>query len=317
MTFYELQEQFWQMEAEQKWSPAQVKLYFWWLNQFNIARWPASIPRNLKQVASTISMDEKTCEAAKNVLVARGLIAFTPGVSGRSAIWGLSYSRNNSSEADRKNSGQLRADYRETGRKNSGSVDGNTSDCSQADRKNSGPIWNKKKNSSGVEEEEDSDTASELSKKNEEGAVVQINLPSDNPAPGFAHQGGGPAALPEGEHCRGGYVDTRLLDSDPRKWEEIPRDAAMVDEYLASINHPKAGRGELFYDYYKLVGWLVGTKPMRNWRIAVKSFGFREQSSSTPQAGQPNGRPAAGQKPTGNAGKMARALAERRRGPVK
>jgi hypothetical protein len=74
------------------------------------------------------------------------------------------------------------------------------------------------------------------------------------------------------------WVNPNLSDTDPKKWEAIPRDAAMVDDYLT--NHPDpavsqhAGKGHLFYDFYKGVGWQVNGRPMMYWRAIVRGWGF-------------------------------------------
>jgi|GEM_PF-2663878 len=101
------------------------------------------------------------------------------------------------------------------------------------------------------------------------------------------HRGGGPTALAEGEHARGGFIDKSLDDEDPRKWEAIPRDIEMVNAYLASIKSPHAGKGQIFWDFYQGRGWVQATKsggslPIRNWRAVCNQFGFRPPAAEEP-----------------------------------
>jgi hypothetical protein len=88
-----------------------------------------------------------------------------------------------------------------------------------------------------------------------------------------------PLPLAEGETLRGGFVDERLADSDPRKWEARPQSVAMVDAYLAGHPDPEiskhAGRGKLFFDYYDQFNWCTkGGRPITNWRATARAFSY-------------------------------------------
>lgn len=101
-------------------------------------------------------------------------------------------------------------------------------------------------------------------------------------AAGAPHTGGGAALQPAqpGELLRGGFVDPRLSDDDPRKWEARPKNAEMVNEYLAGHPDPEvskhAGKGQLLIDYYEQYDWCAGKdgKPIRNWRAVARQFSF-------------------------------------------
>jgi len=143
MDFFALQDRFWQLELEQPFSPTETKLYFYFLNRFNAARWPAVLRRFVRQVAADLTLDEKTATKAVAGLHARGLLAYEAGTRSQSASWALADDRNNSgqqsprtSRDDRKNSGNKREVQPRT---------------SRDDRKNSGPYKEEEEN---VEEEE-------------------------------------------------------------------------------------------------------------------------------------------------------------------
>jgi hypothetical protein len=110
---------------------------------------------------------------------------------------------------------------------------------------------------------------------------------SQNPDASAPHTGGGAAAGPAADGLRPAreddpvpppFIDHRLSDDDPRKWEAIPKDAAMVDEYLAGHPDPQiskhAGSGHLFFDYYEGVGFRVNGRQMRNWRAVARGYSF-------------------------------------------
>ncbi|MDF7809944.1 hypothetical protein P1X16_01085 [Hymenobacter sp. YC55] len=113
--------------------------------------------------------------------------------------------------------------------------------------------------------------------------IVEADFSPNGATASAPHTGGGaaPAAADEPVQYRGGFVDPRLSDDDPRKWEGgRPKDAAMVDEYLASHHDPEvskhAGKGHLFFDYYDGFGWCAGEhgKPIRNWRAVARQFSY-------------------------------------------
>jgi hypothetical protein len=88
-----------------------------------------------------------------------------------------------------------------------------------------------------------------------------------------------PQPLQPGEFIPGGFVDARLPDTDPRKWEARPQSAEMVDAYLAQLPDKRqhVGKGHLFIDFYEGKGWTTGKEgltPIRNWRAVARSFSF-------------------------------------------
>ena len=62
------------------------------------------------------------------------------------------------------------------------------------------------------------------------------------------------------------------------KYREVPKSAEMVNEYLELIKHPKAGKGDLFYNYYASRGWRIGKSgmPCMNWVSLIPGFKFYE-----------------------------------------
>ena len=145
MDFFQLQDRFWQLDAQQSFTPAETRLYMYWLNRFNKEFWPGSLPRTVKQVAADLSMDEKTIDKARKALEERGLISYQAGNKKVSAQWFLP------AQVDRKNSGQTSKNSPQMDRKNSGANEGNPENSPQMDRKNSAPYKEENKNSSVVE----------------------------------------------------------------------------------------------------------------------------------------------------------------------
>jgi hypothetical protein len=97
-----------------------------------------------------------------------------------------------------------------------------------------------------------------------------------------------PLPLAEGEYIPGGFVDSRLPDTDPRKWEARPpagpAGAEMVNAYLATLPDKRqhVGKGQLFIDYYEGKGWCTGKEgltPIRNWRAVARQFSFVDYSA--------------------------------------
>ncbi|MCA8829411.1 hypothetical protein [Hymenobacter pini] len=111
-------------------------------------------------------------------------------------------------------------------------------------------------------------------------------LAPDEPTAWASHtRGGGPApANMEADELpsRPVAVDQSQPDDEYHRWIARPRDAAMVDEYLTRIKHPKAGKGHLFFDWYEPLGWVIGRNrmPCQNWKALIKSFKFLESNAS-------------------------------------
>jgi hypothetical protein len=94
MSYFELLEQFWQLDAERSIAPAASKLYFYLLNEFNTARpvhWPTKIYRRATQVYADLRIDKKTLPTAVAALEERGLIRHYSGDIARSGEWHLNY----------------------------------------------------------------------------------------------------------------------------------------------------------------------------------------------------------------------------------
>lgn len=51
-----------------------------------------------------------------------------------------------------------------------------------------------------------------------------------------------------------------------------------VTEYAKSIGFNL--NGEKFCAYYESIGWMIGKRPMKSWRGAVRTWKIREQESS-------------------------------------
>ena len=273
MNFYELHDQFFQLYAQESFTPAEGVLYFWWLNQFNSARWPASLPRKVKQIAAELNWDEKTVDKARHGLQRRGLLDYQAGTKTVSAVWFLNYQPvADYPRIDRKFSGQSAQDSPQINRKNSGRKEGNTADYPRIDRKFSGPIY-KEEDKDSSKEDKDPLTGAGAGEA-EENSPLANDPNTEAPSPRCAAPSS-PAA-------------DELSDDEFGRYRAIPRDAAMVDAYLAQINHPKAGKGALFFDYYESRGWKHGQHSHRceNWKALVRGFGFRDTQPGT-AAGQP------------------------------
>jgi hypothetical protein len=154
MTYFELIDQFWRLDAECSFSAGETRLYFYLLNQFNASRWAAKIYRRTNQVAADLNADAKTVDASRRGLEARTLVRYVAGNKSMSATWAL--------QMDGKNSGQSAAHTVDIDRNFSGSSSPNPADRVEMDGKNSGPIRNRsrleveeenKKNGGGLSEE--------------------------------------------------------------------------------------------------------------------------------------------------------------------
>jgi len=132
MSFYDLQNLFWQLDASERFSGTETRLYFYWLNRLNAGLngeyWPDEYPRWGKQVEADLGLTDKTLAAARTVLVKRGLLAYKEGSKSRAATWGLGkITRNNSDQSEeiaphmsRKDSGQSGSIPPKMSRNNSG-----------------------------------------------------------------------------------------------------------------------------------------------------------------------------------------------------
>jgi hypothetical protein len=93
MNFFELFNQFFQLEAERTIPPMAAKLYMYWLHEFNNAtpRWPTKLPRRANQVYADLNIDKKTLEKATEQLQERGLLRHIAGTKLKAGTWYLNY----------------------------------------------------------------------------------------------------------------------------------------------------------------------------------------------------------------------------------
>jgi hypothetical protein len=184
MSFYDLQNLFWHLDASERFSGAETRLYFYWLNRLNAGLngefWPDEYPRWGKQVEADLGLTDKTLAAARTVLVKRGLLSYREGSKSRAATWGLGkISRNNSGQSEpiaphmpRNNSGQ------------SGEMTPNMS------RKNSGLYKEKTKTSSTTEDKDQAADAASAGQADFE----ELASPAENPDDAAHTEGGAVSA---------------------------------------------------------------------------------------------------------------------------
>jgi hypothetical protein len=148
MSFFELFNQVFELNARQVIKPGAFKLYMFWLHEFNQARWPEQLYRRANQVYAELGMDKNTFVTAVAQLEARGLLAYEAGKNGKAGEWLLNYEPateswvakvKNSPQSKVKNSPQ--ADNSEV--KNSPSFHPNEAETFDSRVKNSPPIRNR------------------------------------------------------------------------------------------------------------------------------------------------------------------------------
>ncbi|MGI4819903.1 MAG: hypothetical protein ACRYFV_01720 [Janthinobacterium lividum] len=135
MTYFELIDQFWRLDAECSFSAGETRLYFYLLNQFNSSRWAPKIYRRTNQVAADLNADAKTIDASRRGLEGRYLVHYVAGNKSMSATWSL--------QMDGKNSRQSAQNTVDIDRNNSGTSSPNPANRVEMDGKNSGPIRNR------------------------------------------------------------------------------------------------------------------------------------------------------------------------------
>ena len=166
MSFYDLQNKFWELHDEATFSPAETHLYFYLLRLFNAARWPAKIYRKRNALAYEVSLDFKTLDKARAKLESRGLLTYVAGNKVQSAIWSLADSSQIQGKIslESENSSQMEGN-------NSAAFGSNKLDCSQMEGKIS-PLYKEEEKTTTKEEEKTptvaADAASGLEKKIEE-----------------------------------------------------------------------------------------------------------------------------------------------------
>ena len=87
MNFFELVDQFFQLNSQQPIPPLASKLYVYWLHEFNQARWPQVLYRRANQVYADLPCDKNTFARAVAQLEERGLLHFDTQTRG----WELNY----------------------------------------------------------------------------------------------------------------------------------------------------------------------------------------------------------------------------------
>jgi hypothetical protein len=290
MSFYALQDLFWQLDAVQRFSGTETRLYFYWLNRLNAGLngeyWPTEYPRWGKQVEADLGLTDKTLAAARTVLVTRGLLSYKEGTKTRAASWGLGkITRNNSGQLD-----EIAPDMARNNSDQSGNMTPNMS------RNNSGLYKEKTKTSSIVE---DKDTAASAASAGLEKKIGSTSFP-ESPADASHTEGG--AAKP---FCPRGYA----YDS-----------AAIADNLLLPFESPEFRAAWVTYrtyreeqGYRRLNGGLQEQEVLR--KLGVLAAGDQQlaldiisqtiekgwqglfkldQSHATARKPSANGRPAAG-----------------------
>lgn len=195
MNFYDLQNLFWQLDASERFSGNETRLYFYWLNRLNAGLngeyWPDEYPRWGKQVEADLGLTDKTLAAARTVLVKRGLLSYREGTKSRAALWGLG-------KISRNNSGQYEAIAPDMSRKDSDLSGAITPHMSRKDSGQSSTIPPKmSRNNSGLYKEKTKDLNNDKDKDPAAGAAVageesfeELALPAEQPNDA-SHTGGG------------------------------------------------------------------------------------------------------------------------------
>jgi hypothetical protein len=107
MDIHTCSKRFWQLDAEQRFSGNETRLYFYWVNRFNAEFWPSEMARTCRQVEADLVFTDKTHSQCRAVLMARGLLFYEEGDKRTKARWSLvgklptnlKKARNNSDES--------------------------------------------------------------------------------------------------------------------------------------------------------------------------------------------------------------------------
>jgi hypothetical protein len=288
MSFYDLQALFWQLDAVQRFSGTETRLYFYWLNRLNAGLngefWPAEYPRWGKQVEADLGLTDKTLAAARTALVTRGLLSYREGTKTRAATWGLG-------KINRNNSGQSAEMTTGMARNNSGQSGDMTPNMS---RNNSGLYKEKTKTSSRVE---DKDPAAEAAGAGSEN--LEESTPAENPADASHTEGG--TAKPVGSRCWA-YDPAAIADNLRLPFESPAFRAAWV-KYRTYREEQKLPRlsggiqeqevlrklGELATDDEALALKIISDAIEKGWKHL-----YKPDSNATARQSTANNRPAAG-----------------------
>lgn len=275
MSYIEYMNQLHEVDRAEPLDPAAGWLYVKLIGFFNDRRWPASaqFADPFLCMASGIK-SANTLKKHRAELERRGLIQFAGGLhgSGKKGEYRLLMV---GSEKPSEKPSLIVSKF------DSFSDGFGGDDSGKPSIKPSGKVSNFDTNTKREDREDDVTTEGRRGIEKKIGEHVFSTAQPDGPAASAPHTGGAPAlALQPGEMLRGGFIDQQLPDADPRKWEARPKDAAMVDEYLAGHADPEvskhAGKGSLFFDYYDGFLWCAGKdgKPIRNWRAVARQFSF-------------------------------------------
>jgi hypothetical protein len=297
MSFYDLQNQFWQLDASERFSGTETRLYFYWLNRLNAGLngeyWPDEYPRWGKQVEADLGLTDKTLAAARTVLVKRGLLSYREGTKSRAALWGLGkISRNNSGQSEEMTPDMSRKDSDQ-----SGTISPNMS------RNNSGLYKEKTKD---LNNDKDKDSAAGAA-GGQAGKVGELALAADRPA-AASHTGGGATDVATSKQQP---VGPRSYAYDPAAISEsllLPFDtpafrAAWVvyRTYREEMKFPRLSGGMQEQEVLRKLGVLaagneqlaldtISNAIAKGWQHLYKL----DQSHATARQSSTNGRPAAG-----------------------
>lgn len=86
-------------------------------------------------------------------------------------------------------------------------------------------------------------------------------LAQEVPLPGLGAQG-----HPEAQERPSPAVSKRFVKPTPHE----------VEAYAAEIGYVRPNLGPAFCDHYEAGGWKIGTKPMKDWRAAVRTWKHRD-----------------------------------------
>lgn len=133
----------------------------------------------------------------------------------------------------------------------------------------------------------------------EPGPILDTKGPEEvTPTPQDARQAGEDAqeAVLPGLDAQG-HPETKERPSPAVSKRFVKPTPEQVDAYAAEVGYHRPNLGPAFCDHYEAGGWKIGTKPMKDWRAAVRTWKHRDASG-----GGPNGRTDPKKRITGTAG---------------
>lgn len=326
LSYFELLDQFWRLDAERSFTANETRLYFYLLNQFNSARWGAKICRRTNQVAADLNADHKTINTARLILETRGLVSYEAGNKVIAATWRLAYgAAGDGPEMDGNNSRQSESDCSQIDGKNYRSSGSNTADSSGMDGKNSRLYKEKNKTSSVVEEKEEEDPTPAA-----HAAAVGAEKKIENDLASLPAQPTAPTIAPPDAVASPKPAKPRASGSEPEHfpafWQAWPKKEGRLD---AARAFAKLSADDQAAAASRADTWLTSRPdlldPARYRFIPHASTWLNQQrwtdeapitSTAFPASNHgyantyPTQRSANGAKPTANAGQMARALSQ-------